>query len=410
MKILIFDTGFATEHAKRLERDGHQVRFFTFWAGEGFPKFKAYAPGLGLVEKPLYFFENINWADIIMIPDIGIGDLAEMLKKMGKPVWGAGKAEILEIHRAESLKIMDKLGIVYPFSKVCNGFKELRDYLETAKDKYVKFDVFRGDVETFWLSEMNEKARLKLDELELGFGPFADDQKFVVQDRLEGVEVGFDLIFDGSDFSRPYLYGYEAKGTGCYIGRYAQELPEPIRNVAEKIIPFLKENDYRGAISNEGIVGEDKIMKVIDWCTRFPYPLSAIYTEAIENYSEVIINVTNKKPTDLKVRYPYVASMAMESQKAVTSWLGMTFKPEFRNKLKLRLGAQKDDIYWAVPGFSSVLVVIGMGNTVEEAIEDIKNTLANADIIAEELGKENVGGLDIIKNIIEEGKKYGIEF
>jgi hypothetical protein len=33
MKILIWDTNLATAHAERLKEDGHEVKYFTFWAG-----------------------------------------------------------------------------------------------------------------------------------------------------------------------------------------------------------------------------------------------------------------------------------------------------------------------------------------------------------------------------------------
>jgi len=93
---LIWDNGLGVEHASRLRQDGWNIRYFTFWSETGFPKFKSFVPGKGIVDKSVFFFDDIDWADVIMFPDNGIGDLADFLKRIiKKPVWGAGAGEEL---------------------------------------------------------------------------------------------------------------------------------------------------------------------------------------------------------------------------------------------------------------------------------------------------------------------------
>jgi len=408
MKILIWDTGLAVEHSNRLKRDGNDVKHFTFWSSEGFPKYKSYVVGKGIVEKVLYFFEELKDADIVMFPDIGVGDLVDYLRKQGKTVFGAGMGEILETRRYISKKIMGEYGILYPETTVAVGVSDLRKKLQGMENVFVKFDIFRGSAETFFVKNY-DMVRLRLDNLELDFGPFAEDITFLIEKKMEGPEAGFDLFFNGKDFLKPYMYGYEVKGTGSYISVWKEEMPEPLKDVAEKIKPFLQEVDYRGAISTEGIVVDGK-MYLIDWCCRFFYPGSALYTEVIENYSEVISAVARGENVRIQNKTKYSGAVALESEFAKENWLAMVWDEKYNNKIKVRTAVQRDGIYYAVPGFTSVLVVIGWGDSVEEVKQDIRNTVENANIVADMISKET-GGLDIVEKVIEEGiEKEGIDF
>jgi len=415
MRYLIWDTNLGVEHAARIKKDGHQVKYFTFWAYEGFPHFRSYVPGKGIVDKSAYFFEDLDWADIVMFPDIGVGDLVDYLRRnSGKPVWGAGRGEVLETQRGLACEIMDKYGIPYPETEIVEGVDALEEFLKQNENVFVKFDIFRGDQETFGIDKSNEAVKLKIANLRNDFGPFADEIPFIVQKTLEGPEPGCDLIFNGKKYLEPCQYGYEAKGTGCYIGKIVprfEDIPEVLREHMEKIIPFLRESDYRGAISSEGIVDRrDGVFKVIDWCCRFPYPLSAIYTENFENYSEIVEKVAKGEDVVIKIKYPYVGLVAFESEFANEHWLDINFDPDFRDRIKMRIGVYKNGVYYAVPGFSSVVTIVGLGNSVDEVIQNIKDVFEASGLSAFMLSKESIGGLEFCKKLIEEGKKVGIDF
>jgi hypothetical protein len=415
VRCLVYDTGLGVEHALRLQNDGWDVTYFTEWAHKGFPVFEDYAPALGMVKKTKYFFEELPDCDIVFFPDCGKGDLvAEIKRKYGKPVWGGGPAEILELDRIKALEIMDQYGIAYPETQVVRGVSKLREILQRTNEKvFVKFNIWRGKQETFSVEKYSKAVELKLARLELAFGPFADDIDFLVQKEAKGVEPGFDLIFNGNEFLEPCQYGYEVKGTGVYLGRLVptiNSLPAPIREVAERIKPFLQENDYRGAISTEGIVGKDREMKLIDWTCRMPYPLSAIYTVNFRNYSEIVWKVANKQPVDLDIRAPYVGIVTFESEFALNDWLDIYFDSKYRDRIRLRIGCKKEDIYYAVPGFVSVVSIIGLGGSVDEVCQDIERIFDESGLDAFQITKESLGGLDFAKKVIEEGKKYGIDF
>uniref|UniRef100_A0A7C3WV06 Uncharacterized protein n=1 Tax=Dictyoglomus turgidum TaxID=513050 RepID=A0A7C3WV06_9BACT len=421
MKFLIFDTNLASPHAERLKEDGNDVRYFTFWAGSGFPCFTDFVPGKGLVDKSIYFFDDLDWADIVYFPDCGLGDLVDHLRdKDKKIVWGAGKGDELELQRWRSIEIMDELGIARPPSELVIGVDKLEEYLKKIKEPvYVKFDIFRGSQETFgfpkYISKYDKVLELKLSGLRIDFGPFYDEIPFVVQKAVGEIEPGFDLIFNSQKFLEPCAYGFEIKGAGCQIEKFVptiNDLPEPIKETAVKLIPYLKEVNYRGAISNEGRIGKDTNGKlaVIDWCSRWFYPGSAFYTikDLIGNYSEIIEKVAKGEDVKIDVKYPYTFAMTLETNEALKNWVDISFDKEYRDRIRFRIACKKDDIYWAVPGFESVATIVGVGDTPEEAVEDAFNVYEKSNISAYALSKPI--DKEAIFKILEKAKEYKINF
>jgi len=413
LKFLIYDFGLSTEHVVRLARDGGIVRYFTPYV-KAFPQFEDFAPGLGLegIEKSENFFEDVDWADVIMFPDIGAGDLCDYLKRKGYLVYGAGlRGENLENHRFETRKLQKELGLPTQGTVPLAGIQKVREFLQssTAKNKtgwYIKLDKFRGDIESFYAKNY-ESVETILDDIEVALGPFKEAYLFIAEEKIEGIEPGFDLFFNGTEFLQPYLWGYEYHSG--YIGVYTKELPEPLRFVAQKLAPYLQSIDYRGAISVEMIITETGKPYVIDITARFPYPLSAVYTESINNYSQVIHNIALGNKIDLDVNCKYVGCLPLESGYADKHWLKLNFDPKLRNRIKLRMGAAIGNKFYAVKGFSNVVVLISLGNAVNEIKKELLALIKQVE--AHGLEQEEIaGGFYKIEKIIQEGTKYGLNF
>lgn len=208
--ILIYSVGEDVEHAARLVRDGANVKLFSPWATSS-PKFEDYAIGLNFdgVEKSLYFFDDVEWADMICFFDVGQGDLCEFLKKTTKlPIFGAGLGDKLENHREKTRQIQKSIGLPVQNTNVIKGVEHLKSYLKTNKNKFVKLDIFRGDIESFAAKDYRD-VELYLEEIEVMLGAFNDQYSFVVEDFIDGLEPGFDLYFDGNNFVKPMLWGFE---------------------------------------------------------------------------------------------------------------------------------------------------------------------------------------------------------
>jgi hypothetical protein len=408
LKFLVLDTGESIEHASRLEEDGHDVTYFTSWAGEPTPKFRTFVPGLGLIKKTTQFFRYVDKADVVFIPAVGFGDLARYLRRQGKAVWGGGPAEILELNRAKSLGIMDTLGIKYPRSQICTGFEELREYLRGGTDLFIKFNKFRGDVETFGMQKWDDEVKMKLNQLEGGFGPFVEDVQFVVQDKVEGAESGWDLIFNGREFVKPYLWGYEYKKTQCYVGRFADTLPDALQDIADRVAPYLRERDYRGFISIEVMVDKKGRAYLIDWTCRAPYPMSTLLAENVKNFPAVVAAVANGQDIELDVMSPYSATLNLSPTDDIDKWRSFSFKN--RKRLKLYGGAYANGRYWLAPyAVTPALVALGFGETVAEALSRAEKAVEKGDIDGLDTSVA-AANAETFKAVIANGRKCGLDF
>jgi len=408
LKFLIYDYGLSLEHAVRIAKDGNLVRYFTPYA-KAFPQFEDFVPGIGLegIEKVKHFFDEIDWADVIMFPDIGADDLCAYLRKTtNKPVYGAGKGEILENNRFYARQIQQKIGLPTQRTERVKGITQLKERLKGAKNKYVKLDIFRGDIDSFYVRNYGDAEQIykKIDYI---FGPFSEEYHFIIEDEVKGLEPGLDLFFNGNEFLKPYLYGYE-HDKACYIGIYTNELPAVFQPIIEKLTPVLREFDYRGAISIEAKIPNPNEAYIIDYCCRFPFPLSAVYTGVLENYSDIIYNIANKKFIELEPKAKYVACLPLSSSVAEKDWVKLIFDEKLREKVKFRVACKVKNSYYGVKGHSWVYVLITWGENISQMIEELSKLADRVDAVGIE--KDVVGGLNLIKEDIKKGEKFGLTF
>jgi len=252
-----------------------------------------------------------------------------------------------------------------------------------------------------------DSIKLYLDEIEVALGPFNETYEFVVEDFIDGIEPGFDGFFDGNNWVYPFLAGFE-HAKSCYVGRYYEkdEFPKPLRLVADKLAPILRKLDYRGALSTEIRLTKDGTPYLIDVCARYPFPLSALYTESIKNYSEVIWKIANKQPVRLDVAGKYVAALPLATKHAEKNWVRLDFDPKLRKIVKTRTAAKLNNTYYGVKGMEVVYVLVAVGDDVEKLIRILE--LAADKVDAFGLDTDVVGGLHKIEEVLGECPKYGL--
>lgn len=364
LHILIWDLGLALSHALCLADQGHEVRYYTPWV-TSYPKFSDYAVGLGYekrgLEKVMHFFPNVEWADLIVFFDVGTGDLADHLRKMGKTVYGSSlQGDSLENNREKVRLLQGKLGLPVQESEVVKGIPALREYLKKHPDKYVKLDIFRADMDSF-PAKTYAQVEGYLDHLEVALGPFNETYSFLVEDRIEGEEPGFDMYFNGKKWLTPMLWGIE-QSKESYVGVYTKKLPKPLEEIANKIGIVLKNIDYRGAMSIECRVTKDGTPYLIDICSRYPFPLSALYTLSIDNYSEVIYKIACGEDVDIKPIGKYVAAMPMYSEYAENNYVPLEIPEKWKKYVKTRTSAIVKGQEYAVKGSKVIFTLVACGD------------------------------------------------
>ena len=379
MKFLVIDLGMGWEHAHRLAEDKHTVYLVTLGGLSPTPRFVNVVNGYGfegIIKTDLgNHFDDV---DCIVFTDIGLGYLIDYLRKQGKVIFGAGsEGERLEFDRIFAKKIYDELGIKYPETYICHGLEEVMNFFETHEGKWVlKVNTFRGDIETQVIEEYEEAEAIVIGIMHK-FGVYGtEDFKFIIEKFIDGVMVGVDTFFDGNSYVRPFHFGLE---TGIdVVGRFQDSTI--MDDVMHKLAKYLKKIEYRGAISVEAVY-DGKECYAIDICARFPYPLSMIYCEYIQNYSEVIWGVARGNAPNLKITCDkYVGllnRLVMDEEMKVWAPVYFDMKPDgLYPRVRFRRAVQKDEVIYIPPSTDKIVFsVINTASSVEDLIEKLEEDM-----------------------------------
>jgi phosphoribosylamine-glycine ligase len=410
LKWLVYDLGLFTEQALRLLRDSASVKYFVNWA-DAFPEATKAKIGEGLdgLERVEWFWDEVDKCDAIFIPDTHCQDITEFLKSKGYPVAGAGRSERIELDRWYGRNLQVKNGLPVQETHKIVGVTDLKEFLTNHKNYFVKIDTFRGVTESFRHYDWKDTEG-EIEYLIHKVGPYKEDVVFTVEELIDGIEPGFDgITFDGETLY-PTMCGYEMKGAG-YISRTYKnegELPAPLKQVNDGLSPEFKKNKTRFFVSTEIKLTKDKVPFLIDPTIRLAAPgTSAVQTEIIENYTDVVYGLATGNKVDPIIKYKYGAAVCFQSARADKRWVNVTFPKQDRQWIKFRMGTKKGNDYYACPGFDSICTVIGLGNTIPEAVDLVKER--SKGVHAAGLDPDT-SGLDEIVKKIQEGKPLGVNF
>lgn len=412
IKYLVFDVGLYCEQANALAEGGkNYVRYFTPWFDKD-PHYLDFAPGKGFeyLEKVLYFEDNIDWADAIVFWDVAGNALCHYLRKTlpQKPIWGAGLGERLENDRVMLKEWCKQFGLPVNKYHVCHGVLELKDHIKKNPNKYVKINIFRGDMESFYAKDY-ESIEMVLDHFESAFGPHKEEYDFIVEDPIEtDVEIGVDTFFNGKDYLEPYFIGYEYH-KNLYVAHVTDELPVPLEETLSAFAPLFQKMGYRGALSTEEKVVSEKEHYFLDACMRLPNPLSALYPVMIENWSEVVYKVSKGEYVELDIKHKYVGAYALNSINADKQYIEVNIDKKYRDQIRYQsVCGRKDKCNYSLPGWPIVAILVAGGDSVDEVLGKLKESSKHIDCHG--LEKDGLNGIDVIKEVIEKGKKVGIPF
>lgn len=408
---LVYDLGYYTHIAELLSRYSKTpVGYYSPWQST-FPISDDLMVGDGFknVERIKYLWNEIYKYDTVVFPYCFNPDLQIFLTEQGVNVWGGKNAEKLETDRIFCHEYLKELGLPVQKWWVCEGIDDLRKFLKSNKDVYVKPSL-RGDFETIHC-ESYELVERWIDDLAHGLGDKKDYEVFFIEKGIDAeVEVGIDTYFVGG-FPNKAIVGYEIKDCG-FIGAimpYA-DVSKHIRYVNKVIEPFLVENDMRGFMSTEIRITKDGEPYLIDPCMRAGSPCSEGYGELITNWGDIISSGAKGILVNPTHDFKYVCEIVIYSGWGTKNWLDIKVPPEYRKYVKLNFACEIDNKYIRIPvpdGVSQVGCVVGLGDTVEEAV-----TVAN-DIRKEVKGLEvkfDLGSMDLALEQIKAGQKLGISF
>lgn len=420
MTALVVDQGSFLHVAVKLSESYGRVQYFCPWTEGGFPSSKRRQIGCGVegVDRVYDLWDAVPDADIIVVTDVYSHDLVHYLRDAGKPVWGAGKAEALEVERYATKRLMRSLGMnVIPYEHV-EGVDALWSYVSDKTDMWIKGSATRGDMETLhWVNQHVSSPRLE--KLLRDIGPRRHSMEFIVEPSIPGVEFGYDGYCIDGRFGSVALYGPEAKNAG-YVGRVVpfDDLPRPLRIPTLELAPIQGKLGCRGFYSNEvRIATEDNeefeisagTEFLIDPAMRCGSPPSESYIELFSNWDEVIWAGANGEVVDLEPVAKFAAQIVLKSEWiAKMEYLPVYYPNSIKRWVKLHSYAVLDGQPTVMPqDYQEFGSVVGLGDTQDEAE---RRCISYAEKIEALDFDWNQNVFDEIREIIDKGRAVGIDW
>lgn len=407
----VVDHGLFVELALRLSRDFSRVLYHTPWS-RGFPVLNDCIIGDGFdeIERCDDIFDHLNEIDLFVFPDIQDSGLQLHLEEMGKPVWGSRKGDSLELGRTKFLETLRDLNLPVPGYMNVRGMAELRKVLKDRHDKYIKLSRFRGSMET-WHHVNYALSEPMLDSLALRFGAAQNHVPFLVCDPVEtDLEVGYDGYCVDGEFPKLAVQGYEVKDKAyiASVQKY-EDLPKEITIINEAFRPILRGFRYRNFLSTE-IRVKDGQSFFIDPCCRCPSPATEAQLELYENLGEIIWNGSQGVLSEPELTGQFAVEAMIYHTDDAEHWRTLEIPDPVRQWVKLHKVCKMDGRYHIPPmepHHEEIGAVVGIGDTIEDAIEHLKT-------VAEALKDQPVSiKTDALYDAIKEvhsAEEKGIEF
>lgn len=412
-KVCVIDRGLFVSWALRLSREFGEVYYHN-------PAWKTLSPrthelrigdGFENISMVRDLWDIVPNIDLFVFPYIYDGDLQLELVRQGKRVWGARKGDELENFRAETKVEMERLGMPVGDYTVVTGISALREFLQKHPNVFVKIPLTRGDTESFH-APTYEKIIPKLREIEHELDDAAEEVEFVVEKPIEpALEIGYDGFTIDGQFPSFALNGVEVKDC-AYLGTFLpyQSLDEHVRQVNTWLSPALKDYGYRGLFSTEVRVGPDEKPYLIDVTCRGGSPPSESMQEIITNWGDIMWYGAEGIVATPESAAKYCAQAVVYSEFADEAWQPVDFPEEIRDRVKLFFHCQVKGKDYVIPQhakFSEIGWVVGLGDTVKEAIKDCQDVASQVSGYKIEVRTE---GLEKAVEEIEKGEKMGVQF
>lgn len=410
MNYLILDAaGLYVELANGLSKDGGKVRYYTEWEAD--MRFEYYAPGLGFesIQKVLYPADHYEWADVICNFDCTKQDEIAFLRKVypKKSIFGSGHAARLEFDRWGLKKVLRDVGLKVNHAEKVKGVTKLREYLKTNKNKYVKINIWRGNLESFYAPSY-EEVELIIDDMAVSLGMFQDEFDFIVEDFIESkVEIGYDGFFNGREYLKPYIIGIEHKKS-TYVARVTDKMPIHLEETMTALKPVFGRLGYRGAVSSEEMCLDRTKHFFLDLCARSLNPVCVLYPQYILNWPSVVEKVGRGQDIKLDIKQKYLFAQPLDSVYNLTHHVQVEVDKKDREHIKLVMAAQHKGRYYSIKGTDKTAVIIAASDSIDDGLKLIQKYAEKVNAYG--LEKDIVSGIFHIKEKIEAARKIGIDF
>lgn len=383
--VCVIDSGYSVDVAVKLSKSFKKVYYYTEWKQGAIPPLNYFYIGRGVpeIEKIDSYLPYINEIDLFIFTEVYSAEEQQHLIDLGKLVYGCRYGEELELDREFFLDKLKELGLKTPKYKVVVGFKELRTYLKEHKRIWIKISKLRGFTETFFSPDY-ELVETFLDELEHKAGAMKDEIRFICFDELKDMpEIGYDTMYSNG-YPDIFMCGIEIKDAGyCSVMKDYKDIPEPLKIVSEKFSDVLQGYDYRGSMSTEVRIDEKLTPYFLDAACRGGFPPTPTQLYNYDNIDEIFMGVASGKAITPKYKHKYCVEVIIQTEWGMENFLPIRIPKDIKENVFIKnyYKREDNDVYYVVPTFSLEQIgsVIAGGETLEEAIENVKDLCSKVD-------------------------------
>lgn len=390
----------------RLLREGNEVRAYV-----ADPLYRQILDGL--VTKEASLDDGVVWVGhdgLIVVDDIGFGEMQDRWRTQGYAVvGGSAGGDLLENDRPFCQKVLAEHGVqTVPIFHFDNRKDTIR-FLRQNPGRWVLKQNGQSDKTFCYLGKLPDGSDV-LDLLEYYSRKTPHDHShFILQQYIDGVEIGVGRYFNGHNWLGPVELNIEHKnlfpgGIGpktCEMGTlmwYDQDEGNRLfREVLAPLAPYLKSINFRGDFEINCIANEQGAFP-LEATSRFGYPAVQLQTEFHRSpWSKFLGAVARGEEYRLEWRagYGIVVLIALppfpfcqfvERVRPLPPGLQIHFREapddrELRHYHPEEVAVQSDELSHETWRTSSdtgyILHVSGLGATVEEARVEVYRRIGN---------------------------------
>ncbi len=248
--------------------------------------------------------------------DLSLFDLTGRAKqadssRMQVPTLGDGSLEhLLEDDREFGIKSMEECGINVPPYERFNTASEAKAYLKKNDRPFVFKPFTVGGTTQDTATTYVAKSAQDLIEFIDPLWDAAKHAPFILQEFIQGTEIGTEAFFNGTDFflitgtleEKKFMNDNKGPNTGC-SGNLVFAMHEDMhifKEGLEKARNFLASTGFRGIIDLNTIVTENMIYG-LEWTPRFGYLCCpTIATMYGDGYAELLLDIATGKSPHIK--------------------------------------------------------------------------------------------------------------
>lgn len=413
MTMLVWDYGSQVKFAQKMAETYQRVYYYNPTVHDGFEEVRDVEIGSGIAEiiKVKEWAGIIKDVDIVAFTDCYEPKVQQYFMDMGIPVFGSRLSSLLETDRVYLKQAMEGVGLPMGQYYTAEGVDYLEVLLADKENVFIKSN-HRGNHETMrWKNKRLSKGEIRRMRKDMGI--FGMNEMYIVEEPIDGIaEIGIDTFCIDGKYPSNVLTGIEVKDlgyVGCFMG-YG-ELPKQLRNVTDKMASLFADLGYRGAHSNEVIIGKDKEGYLIDLTQRLPQPPGDAMANAITNYAECVAMVANGIVPVVRNEYKYVCQLILKSDIAEIDDTPIVVPDQYKKFVSVKnlFVDPEGTWYYCRRGMkmNEIGSVCGYGDTLKSAIEmatEIAESIEAEDACVD-FGSIN-SGMDSLKRLAKAGIKY----